>query len=171
MTDLPQVPEFPRAPTTRLTIDVIDQIATDLAQGLTQTAAAARVGVSKNLLSKWLSQGRDFLESEIQQDDPRALLALACDAAIASYQRWLIDQGNRSAGDRNLSPAWVKWRLATSSPKDFSISPGLQGPAQGMAGTAFETVSPDDAIAALTEKLTRFLAVNAEVEAVPGGVV
>ncbi len=151
----------------KLDQDIIHAIGDILAKGATQRDAAALAGISPSLLSKWISKGEQ--DSADGKDSPYARLYHETCQATAHYRSWLLEMGNRSAaGDRDINERWLKWRLATSAPRDFTIPSSAPGPKtapeEGTGDT--QILNPAECTASLVVKIQTFLSLQ-ELDAAP----
>lgn len=158
----PRQPGNTRGPQSKLTDEVIQAVCDHLARGNTRRDSAALAGITEDLLAKSLERGRAHL-ADSKPGTIQARLVMEVDGAEAYYRAWLVGLGNQSAVDKTVSDKWLRWRLATSAPKDYTVPSTPTGPKQDEETT--QTISPADAAASVTEKLTRFLATRAPVTA------
>ena len=165
-----------RGPPTSLTPELLEALSVHLRRGRTRRHAAALERIPEARLQSWLSRGRtELAEQEREENADRELslnaeLVLAVDFAEAKYQGKLLKRLDVAMLDKSFNERAIRWRLAVGAPKDFTIprteGQGSTGP--GAFGPAFELVSPEQAMATLEEKLTRFLtgeSLRAEVQA------
>ncbi len=141
-------------PSSTLTEDMIVPIATRLASGNTYNDAAAPSGTTGDCLKQWLSRGKEVVAKGEENLYTRLLVEVA--NAKAHYHGWLLEQGHASIGDRGMSDKFVRWRLATSAPLDFTVPAAGAGP-QASNSPLQEVATAQQALASLEEKLARFL--------------
>lgn len=141
----------------KLTAELIEQIAGYISQGRTKRMAASLAGTYEQQLATWLKRGRELLEAG-KASHLQAQLVLAVDAAEASFLGPHIDNVSASATDRSRDYRPSKWLLSVRAPKDFATQFPTAGTAQADEEGAAPTVSPEAALQSLTEKMARFLA-------------
>jgi hypothetical protein len=152
----PIIPPFRRKPVkssgVTITTTLIDAVCNALAVGTSPTDAYILAGIAPQTAKKWVSRGRQYIDDG-DLTHPMAQFALGTDQALAHYRKFLVEAGNSAAYDRNINVGYVKWRLATSQPHEF----GKASIDAQQTGT-FQTVTPQEALASLREKIDRLLA-------------
>lgn len=149
-----------RGPATTLTEEMITAIAAALGEGATKRDASTRAGTNEACLQRWLRVGRDAIERRKRSIYTR--LVTEVDAAEAHYRAELTERLHECIRDRHMNDRPIRWRLAQSDPKAYAVQREGGGAVGGAAlGPAFELVTPEQALAALEDKLSLFLAEEA----------
>ncbi|CAM4465890.1 hypothetical protein [Corallococcus exiguus] len=140
-------------PVTTLTPQLGAQLCRRIAAGDTLRDAAAAVGTTDTVVQGWRTRGTESVERG--KEDVYTAFVMEYDAAAAHFRRVLQEAAMENIGNRAFNDKWVRWRLATSDPKNFTL-PRTAGPTSSDGG-AFELVTPDEAQKTLAERLARFL--------------
>ncbi|RKH08727.1 hypothetical protein D7X74_31060 [Corallococcus sp. CA047B] len=140
-------------PLTTLTAQLGAQLCRRIAAGDTLRDAAAAVGTSDTVVQGWLTRGHEAIERGAE--DIYTAFVMEYSAARAHFHRVLQEAQLENIGNRAFNDKYVRWRLAVSAPKDFTL-PRTAKPAGGDDG-AFELVSPEEAQKTLADRLGRFL--------------
>ena len=142
-------------PVTTLTEAVGLEVCRHIAAGRTLRDAASKAGTSDVCVQEWLKRGREAIGQG--RDDGYSCFVVEYEHAGAHFREALDSAALENIGNKAFNEKYVRWRLAVSAPKDFTLP--REGPAvagNGL-GALFEMVTPEQARARLEEKLARFL--------------
>ncbi|RJS19571.1 hypothetical protein DRW03_21300 [Corallococcus sp. H22C18031201] len=140
-------------PATTLTERLGSELCRKIAAGHTLRDAAALVGTTDTVVQGWLTRGRDAVERN--EESPYTAFLMEYQAAGAHFRHVLEEAQQANIGNRAFNDKYVRWRLAVSDPKNFTIP--RQGGPTGTDGGAFDLISPEDAQKTLVDRLSRFL--------------
>ena|GEM_PF-6740651 len=150
-------------PASTLTYGIQTEIVTQLRKGATKRMAAALAGTTEGRLQGWLRRGREAIEGNKRSRYTEFVQEV--ERAEAEYQMQLVEASTEAISDKTMNDKVIRWRLAVSAPKDFTVPREAAVAAGGALGPLFEMVTPEEARTRLDEKLTRFLEEHDKLEA------
>lgn len=153
-----------RGPKSTITRETVDEIVRLVGQGLPKAGAAVLCGVYRQLFQRWLEAGRKALEIPESERHPvdalYAELAIRTDDAVTAYQAKLLALLHQATTDKSINEKVLKYLISVRFPHDFQHQPQTleaSSAAPGKGGV-FETVTPEEATAAVAAKLAEYVA-------------